>query len=720
VGSVRREFQPFEIAALQDFWSSTVTVTEGQFFLRATPTATAAGDPVVALTWVNPAQDEFDRVVLVRRLDRFATTTEEGERIFTGRQQRFLDTNVQQGLKYFYTLFVENALGGSQVSYASAELSGRAPSALSEGFGTDPVTGLFKPVDLNFSQITFTPVGAPNGSPGNSSATGTYSDYEATVRTDVQRLPVAREDVDGKAISLNLMDDAVFRVPLGDARFPYFGRQYSTVYVAANGYIAFQNLARVPDLNFPSVASHFAVPRISALFSDLAPAIGGSVWMRFLPDRLVLTYENMPEFRVDSPIAPPGGNTLQVELFLSGQIRFTYLGLGVREALVGLSDGRGIPVDPATVFEDVAPVEFLVDFSELAATGERLAILPVTVPRAEAGETVSFPVRTQSPSGVPVLYAEWNREGPVPFADEGDGTGRFEWRTTPLDNGTTVVRFFALLDGVLAYQDVRVLVGPALVLPEAIELRISTNTPFEDPALSRPVPDDRPLQAAYTYTHPLLASNPGQFREGTSILYWYRNGVLMPGFTNQRSVPAEATRAGDRWQFQVIPITVGFISGRQVASPIVTIMGYPTITSVSPGVGLVTGGGVVRIRGTRLNGATSVTIGGVEVAGLRTLGPEEIEVVTPVHEAGVFDVVVATVHGSGRLARSFQYVNDLSEVTNPDVNGDGKVDALDVQLVLSVLLAQADAKAAPQADVNGDGRVNAADVQLVVGAALRR
>lgn len=695
-------------------------VAEGQFFLRATPTETLGGDPVVALTWVNPPADQYDRAVLVRRLDRFARSTEEGERLFTGRQQQFLDTNVQLGLKYFYTLFVETAEGGSRVSFASAEVSGEPVSALSEGFGPDPVTGLFKPLDLSFSQITFTPVGAPSGAPGSSAATGTYADYEATVRTDMQRLPVAREDTEGKAISLNLMEDAALRVSFQNARFPYFGRQYSTIYIAANGYISFADYSAVPQLNFPSVQAHFAVPRISALFSDLAPSIGGSIWMRVLPDRLVVTYENMPEYRVDSGIAPPGGNTLQVELYLSGQIRFTYLGLAARQAFVGLSDGRGIPVDPATVFNNVRPVDFFVDFSGLAPSSNRLAILPIALPRAEAGQTVSFPVRTRAAGGVPVLYAEWNREGAVPFADEGDGTGQFEWRTRVADSGTTIVRFFALLDDEIAYQDVRIVVGPAVLLPEATDLRLSTNTPFEDPSRNRPVADDRPLLASYTYSHPQLSGNAGQHREGPSILYWYRNGLLVPAFTNQRSVPAAATRPGDRWQFQVIPVSASFISGRQATSPIVTIMGYPTIASVSPGVGLVTGGQTVRIRGTRLNGATSVTIGGVEVAGLRTLSPEEIEIVTPVRAPGLFDVVVTTVHGVARAPKAFQYVNDLSEVINPDVNGDGKVDALDVQLVLNVLLAQKDAKSVPLADVNGDGRVNATDLQLVVGAALRR
>jgi V8-like Glu-specific endopeptidase len=701
-------------------------VAEGQFFLRATPTNTLAGDPVVALTWLNPAADTFDRVILVRKLGGFANRPEEGDRLYTGRGQQFLDANVSNGIKYYYTLFVENAEGGVRVSFASALAGDESISALSEGFGTDPLTGLFKPLDLAFAQITFTPVGAPVGSPGSSSATGTYGDYVATVRTDVQNLPVAREDNDGKAQSLRLTEDGVTRVSLGGARFPYFGKLYSTLYLAANGYISFSDLTPIAELNFPSVAAHFAVPRISALFTDLAPSIGGSVWLRGLADRVVVTFENMPEFRVDSPIAPPGGNTFQVELFESGQIRMTYLGLAARDALVGLSDGRGLPVDPATIFQDVEPVDFLVDFTSLPRTVGRLSINPISNPLVEAGETAAFEVTTTTPAGtvdVPVLYAQWSREGAVPFADNGDGTGTFRWDTRVTDNGTVTVRVFAQLAETLTYQDVRVVVGETIVTPGAIDLKLSSNTPEEDPTRNRTVPDDRPLSAQYTYTHPLLSTNPTQYGEGASILYWFRNSALMPAFTNQRSVPAEATHAGDQWQFKVIPVTAGFIAGDEVASPIVTIAGYPSITSVSPAIGAVTGGETLRIIGTRLDGVLSVTIGGVEVTGIRAISATEVEVTTPLHAPGTFDVVLRTSKGLGRLAKAFTFVATPGDITEPDCNGDGLIDARDIQIVLLVLLhllTHLDDKQVLNADVNSDGMVNATDMQIVVNAVLRR
>ncbi|MGI6460600.1 MAG: dockerin type I domain-containing protein [Candidatus Hydrogenedentales bacterium] len=50
-----------------------------------------------------------------------------------------------------------------------------------------------------------------------------------------------------------------------------------------------------------------------------------------------------------------------------------------------------------------------------------------------------------------------------------------------------------------------------------------------------------------------------------------------------------------------------------------------------------------------------------------------------------------------------------------DVNGDGKVDAVDIQLVINAVL---DIITLPTADINRDGAVNAVDVQLVINAAL--
>src|SRR5690606_11752797 len=111
--------------------------------------------------------------------------------------------------------------------------------------------------------------------------------------------------------------------------------------VASNGYIAFEPLSVNSSSNFPSLDAHMDNPRISFLFADLAPNVGGTIWGRGLDDRLVITFDRVPEYTSFSDGIAPGPNTVQVELFFSGHIRITYLGLDVDEAVVGLSDGNG-------------------------------------------------------------------------------------------------------------------------------------------------------------------------------------------------------------------------------------------------------------------------------------------------------------------------------------------------------------------------------------------
>jgi hypothetical protein len=98
-----------------------------------------------------------------------------------------------------------------------------------------------------------------------------------------------------------------------------------------------------------------------------------------------------------------------------------------------------------------------------------------------------------------------------------------------------------------------------------------------------------------------------------------------------------------------------------------------------------------------------------------------LEVTSPLRNVGLVTVAVRTVQGTGSLPAAFRYVNSLDDLPKEDVNVDGKVDAIDIQIVAGAVLGSKDAiKATSSPDVNGDGVVNAADVQLVVNRALLR
>lgn len=136
---------------------------------------------------------------------------------------------------------------------------------------------------------------------------------------------------------LGMGDDAATLVGFTDGRtFPFAGQAHSNVWVGSNGYVTFGQ----PDtFMIESPEHHFSVPRIAVLFDDLDPSAGGTVSHRQLPDRWVLTFEDVPEWSL------PNRNSWQLELFWDGTIRMTWLQVDTGEALVGLSDGTGVP-DP--------------------------------------------------------------------------------------------------------------------------------------------------------------------------------------------------------------------------------------------------------------------------------------------------------------------------------------------------------------------------------------
>lgn len=627
---------------------------EGLRGFRAVPATTMDGDAVIALNWTPPASDTYSQVVLVRSVGAYASSLSDGTQLYAGREEKYLDEAVNPGTVYYYTLFANMNSGFPQMAYARATAGGQPSKVLTESFNS-----AYTPtrLDLAYTQITFTPVGSPpldgGGSGGND-----YSDYEATIMKGVVDFPVPMEDALGGPIMLPFTDDGMFSFGLGNAAFPFFGKRYSIIALAANGYIAFQEMDPYSDSNFPSLAAHFEAPRISFLFADLAPIIGGTAWARELPDRMVATYEEIPEYIYSGDYSSPLPNSVQVELFFSGHIRITYKELNAKRAVAGLSDGQGVPQNPGDLFEDLRNVNFYSDLSELPEAPSQLSIDPVALQEVDAGALISFTVTTTKPAGaegIPILFASWDGAGNPPFADAGDGTGTFYWQTTPVDAGVYTLRVRTMLGDDDAYQDVLLVVGDMYLLPEARNLLLSTGAPGENPALNRVVDDDRPLMASYDYYHPQAEEDPALFGEGPTIIYWYKNGQIVTAYTGSLTVPASATRGNDRWWFRVLPITASYTEGNEAISPIVTIINLPEVLSVTPNFGQELGGETIRVVGASLNGAYKVKFGGVSSGRVTAIDKNTLEVVTPLHMAGTVDVTVTTNLGTGRLAGAFTY-----------------------------------------------------------------
>jgi hypothetical protein len=85
--------------------------------------------------------------------------------------------------------------------------------------------------------------------------------------------------------------------------------------------------------------------------------------------------------------------------------------------------------------------------------------------------------------------------------------------------------------------------------------------------------------------------------------------------------------------------------------------GSPTVTSVTPGTGPITGGNTVTIAGTGFTGATNVTFGGVAATSFTVVNDTTITSVVPSGSAtGAVSVIVTTTIGSNAANSLYTYV----------------------------------------------------------------
>ncbi|MBI5094336.1 MAG: M4 family metallopeptidase, partial [Candidatus Hydrogenedentes bacterium] len=546
----------------------------------------------VTLTWENRSCGS-DTLILIRKTGGFPTSQLDGTVVFAGNADSFVDPGLASGTEYFYAL---DAPTGDSHPFTSGALFARVvagspvPSSFTEQFDHGSV-------DLSFTQILFTPnydiaAAAASGKPDSYV---NYSDYSATVTKNISALPIPRTN----AIRLFLMDDGHDWVNLSTP-LPYFGGRYNRIYVQANGAVAFRVATAIygNDSLAQPLPTNFEVPQVSFLFSELSPRSGGEAWFRFMDDRVVVTFDKIPEFGSTKT------NTVQTELFYSGHIRISYMELNALNAICGLSDGRGVPPDPLTY------VNNLVDLSEMGIS-TRFALDPIPVLSATAGDLVTFTATTTggTPPSASVAYSAI---GLPPGASINPSSGQFSWPTGLNQQGQYNPTIKAQKGADVVAQDVTIYVADANVLPVASNLTI---TPLK-PAIGDI------LEGHYTYSH--ATGVP----EGASVITWYRNGTVVPILAGQLVVPSAYLQGGDSWSFSVTPVSASGLQGAQVSSSVV----------------------VVR-----------------------------------------------------RLVEA-------------DVNGDGLVDAVDIQVVINAALG---IDVSPyDADVNGDGHVDSIDVQLIVNSAV--
>jgi hypothetical protein len=235
-----------------------------------------------------------------------------------------LSGSLAPGASDTFTVRLDNAIVGVKsgtISFSSNDadenpftfrITGTVTAAVS-GPLAEQFTGGPDSFDLAYRAVLFTPAGAG---------------YTFTT-SSIGSLPTS--PAGGTVVALG--DDAYAPVNLGTP-VVLFGQSYSTFYIASNGYLTFTQ----GDTDYSeTLAEHFSTPRIALLYDDLNPSAGGRVSWRQLSDRVVVTWENVPEYGSGS------GNTFQVEMYFDGRIRLAYLGVAAADGLVGLSNGAGLP-----------------------------------------------------------------------------------------------------------------------------------------------------------------------------------------------------------------------------------------------------------------------------------------------------------------------------------------------------------------------------------------
>ncbi|MBN1669443.1 MAG: S8 family serine peptidase [Kiritimatiellae bacterium] len=171
--------------------------------------------------------------------------------------------------------------------------------------------------DLTNSSLLFLPSDSP--------------DFYTAYRRAISELPT--DPTNGTP--LDLPDDGWAVVPLTNGAVALYGLSRSNVFVGSNGYITFDE----GDMSYmPGLDSHFELPRIAALFADFWPEPGDVSWKE-LADRLVVTYQGAPEYRIEN------SSTFQAELYHDGTIVLSFLGIDAGEGVVGLSAGDDTPAD---------------------------------------------------------------------------------------------------------------------------------------------------------------------------------------------------------------------------------------------------------------------------------------------------------------------------------------------------------------------------------------
>ncbi|MCK4660384.1 MAG: hypothetical protein KAV82_12750 [Phycisphaerae bacterium] len=219
--------------------------------------------------------------------------------------------NLNLAMPYYWRVRASNGCGAGDYSTAFT-FTTLEPA----DYSTEQFTGDF---DLDNLTLAFIP-----------DASGEHYDICRHVASELPTDPAG-------GTVLSILEDSAAWVNLADDKTVLlYNISYSNFAICDNGGVTFggSNMGYAESLSI-----HFNQPRISALFNDLSASAGGSVSWKQLDDRVVFTYDNVPEWNTSN------SNTFQIEMFFDGEIRITWLDVDSNDSIVGLSAGNGLPDD---------------------------------------------------------------------------------------------------------------------------------------------------------------------------------------------------------------------------------------------------------------------------------------------------------------------------------------------------------------------------------------
>lgn len=126
-------------------------------------------------------------------------------------------------------------------------------------------------------------------------------------------------DISGTGTPLTLLDDDYELISLNFS-FPFFGNNYTTMYVNSNGYISF-GAGATTRINSPIPSTAPPGNFIAAFWDDLDPGTGGSVYYKNTDSSTIVQFDHVLPYRGTSP----NDYTFQIVLSDDGSIGIYYL-----------------------------------------------------------------------------------------------------------------------------------------------------------------------------------------------------------------------------------------------------------------------------------------------------------------------------------------------------------------------------------------------------------